>query len=187
MAISLNGGTGVITGVSVGGLPDGVVDLGTLSATNAVLQVVTVNKTDTWSSTLFSWVDITGLSVAITPSLSTSKVLVMYSMFVGNSTAGGYGGHLRLLRDSTAINIGDADGACERASGGMFTQGNNYPTHLIAGSFLDSPSTTSSTTYKFQAFSSHATYTTYIGKNGQGTGVNFARFPSMITLMEIGA
>ena len=35
MAITLNGGTGVITGVSVGGLPDGVVDAGTL-ATNSV-------------------------------------------------------------------------------------------------------------------------------------------------------
>ena len=35
MAITINGGTGVITGVSVGGLPDGVVDSGTL-ATNSV-------------------------------------------------------------------------------------------------------------------------------------------------------
>jgi len=100
MAISLNGSTNVITGVAVGGLPDGIVDTDMLAA-NAVnsaklasgaggkiLQVIQTVKTDTTStsSQIPSVSDVTGMSVDITPSASNSKILISYHLNIGASS-----------------------------------------------------------------------------------------------------
>ena len=90
MAITIDG-SGSVTGVSVGGLPDAIVDTDMLAANavssaklasgvgGKVLQVKQTVKTDTFSSTTTgSDVDITGLSVSITPSSASNKILVSY-------------------------------------------------------------------------------------------------------------
>ena len=88
MAIAINGSSNTITGIAVGGLPDGIVDADMLAA-NAVtagklasgvggkiLQVVQVTHTAEVSTTGITYVD-TGLSASITPSSSSNKILVM--------------------------------------------------------------------------------------------------------------
>ena len=170
MAITING-SGTVTGLSVGGLPDGTVDAGTLatdSVTSAkilnatiasgdlasgvagagkVLQVVsTLNTTYASSTTTNSWLD-ASLSLSITPTLSTSKILVSTNEGVygdcdvdGHSTYGGY----RILRDSTAI--------VESTTSKMFSRGGQAPAPTIGISYLDSPNTTASVTYKTQVY-----------------------------------
>ena len=91
MAITING-TGTLTGVSVGGLPDGIVDTDMLAAgavtaakrgAGAILQVVQTVKSDSFSTnTGSSYVDITGMTVTITPSSSRITSPAPVSIFV---------------------------------------------------------------------------------------------------------
>lgn len=162
---------------------------GTLVTSNAmptgsVLQVLQSVKTDTFSSsTTNSWVDITGLSVSITPSSSSNKILVMAQvMAAGAVTTNNV--LLRMVRNSTAINVGDSASsrvpsfACTQAS----NDNNNAPTPHA--SFLDSPSTTSSVTYKIQAWSNASTM--YINRTpNDGDNSYTPRGASTITVMEI--
>jgi hypothetical protein len=183
MAIVING-SGTITGISVGGLPDSIVDAGTL-ATNSVdsaelidgsidtahiaadqitgailpagsvLQVVqAVQTTTTTISTTGSW-QVVGLEAAITPSSSSSKILITVTgsqyTDVNDQTAGA-----TIFRDSTRL--GDT------TTGFM-------PTYISWGAggsqdlqvacnvtYLDSPSTTSATTYSVKAYTDKSTY-----------------------------
>ena len=73
MPIAING-SGTVTGISVGGLPDGIVDTDMLAAgavtapkrgAGAILQVVQTFKNDSFSTTSTSYVDITGFSLFI--------------------------------------------------------------------------------------------------------------------------
>ena len=154
-----------------------------------VLQVKQTVKTDTFSSTTTgSDVDITGLSVSITPSSASNKILVTYDTNISGSNAG-YSGNIHLKRGSTKIYQGDAEGNRTRSTQFFITR-NDTIGHLetikVHGSFLDSPNTTSETTYKisYNAINTHTTVnkTMY---DDNATGV--ARVPSTITVMEIAA
>ena len=82
MAIQING-DGTITGISVGGLPDGIVDTDMLAAgaatqakrtyaTGEIIQVVTKNITNELNTTSTSYSDMTNFNLAITPTSATS-------------------------------------------------------------------------------------------------------------------
>jgi hypothetical protein len=121
----------------------------TYRGTGTVLQVVSTTKTDTFSTTTSVFIDVTGLSVSITPTSSSSKILIMLSMTISGQNANG-GAIYKFVRGSTDICVGDLAGSRPQASGGTpyISDANVYNT--ISGSFLDSPATTSSTTYKIQ-------------------------------------
>ena len=108
MPVSINGNTGVITGLAVGGLPDGIVDADMLASGvgGKILQVVSDTKTDTQSFQSQSFSTISGLSVSITPSSASNKVLVHYSVSVSCNNYGMF----NLRRAGTEILRGDADG-----------------------------------------------------------------------------
>jgi hypothetical protein len=147
-------------------LPDGSVSLAKLSATGTkdattflrgdntfaeagggkVLQVVSTAKTDTTTTTSTSYTDITGMSVAITPTSASSKILVQVSLNVEPSN--GYISSIKLLRDSTGI-IGDSDGSRDR---GTFWIKGHYASTMYnqALLYLDTPNSTSELTYKLQ-------------------------------------
>ena len=162
MAIAINGSTNVITGVAVGGLPDGIVDADML-ASNAVtagklasgvggkiLQVVQTFKTDGTSqagNSATTYYDISGMSVTITPSSSSNKVLVNWVAQV-NSNNTGRNNSIRLLRDSTVIGNSTA-GSTSNAQTDHRTI-NDTNCHPFTMMFLDSPNTTSAVTYKLQ-------------------------------------
>ena len=155
MPIAING-SGTVTGISVGGLPDGIVDTDMLAAgavtapkrgAGAILQVVQTFKNDSFSTTSTSYVDITGFSVTITPSSTSNKILLLN--FAGLSTDGNSSvQYINLLRGSTAI-------AQPSVPTGFSSTATMFPqsiSNMISWSysFLDSPSTTSATTYKWQ-------------------------------------
>jgi len=198
MAITING-NGTITGVSVGGLPDGIVDTDMIAANavtaakrgaGAVLQVQHVEKTDVYTKPSgTSWVDVPGLSVNITPSSSSNKVLVMYDMGWGNST-----GHCscRLMRDSTAIKIGDQAGSNKSRCTGQMHKGDStdiYDVEQVSGTILDSPNTTSQVTYKMQVATPYdSSYDLYVNYHYEGADQSWAgRTSSAITLLEVAA
>ena len=153
--------------------------------TGSVLQVVSASKTDTFSTSSTSYVDITGLSVSITPSSSSSKILIMFSGQFTSATAVNSAG-IQLTRAASAIFIGDASSSEVRAT--AMAYGNNADSQYSGSfSFLDSPATTSSTTYAIQLRCNTAG-TAYLNRssNSNGTATDF-RTSSSITVMEIAA
>ncbi len=128
---------------STGGVERMVITNSGVSATGHILQVVSTTKTDTFTTTSTSFTDVTGLSVAITPSSTSNKILVLVSMGVfGADASGSAGAAHKLLRDSTDLIIHSSNGA-HGMSGYIYTAGTSF-------SYLDSPSSTSSITYKIQ-------------------------------------
>lgn len=152
-----------------------------------VLQVASAFKSDTFAASDSDYQDITGLSVSITPSSATSKVLVMMTV-TGSHQPSIADAVLRLMRDTTAIAIADLAGDRKRATVSLMGP-SSTSTDSTAFTFLDSPSTTSSTTYKVQGTGNGATPKGfYINRGSLDTDVvSVARTASSITVMEIGA
>jgi hypothetical protein len=150
-----------------------------------VLQVVSTTKTDTFTSTSTSFTDITGLSVSITPSATTSKIMVFYNV-TGSGDVGVNTSSIRLVRGSTAINIGDAAGSRTPATNGIF-EGETTAIGNASTNFLDAPATTSATTYKIQVRCNNGG-NSFINRSESDSdqGQN-NRTTSTITVMEIGA
>ena len=155
--------------------------------TGSVLQVVSTTKTDTFSAQSASLVDITGLNVTITPSASSSKILIMVQCHIVGTDSNLI---LQLLRGSTAIYQGDASGSKGRGSMvGLYDASNGTGAYSGGANhihFLDSPSTTSAITYKLQGSVLTGSATFYIGRTQyDGDNANASRVPSTITVMEI--
>lgn len=195
MPITIDG-SGTITGLSVGGLPDATVTAAELASgaarsnfgAGAVLQVVSVTKTDTFSTTSTTFVDITGLSLSITPTSATSKILIIVNAIGGSGGAAGALCTFRLMRNSTAINVGNsASGYTQASVGGMRVPLDVNASWLVPMNFLDSPATTSAITYKVQG--TIESNTLRINSTG-GDVANLQwsyRGASTITAMEIAA
>jgi len=164
-----------------------------------ILQVVSTTKTDTFTTNSTSLVDITGLSLAITPSSSSNKILVHLELEYGGSNIYFFG---RVLRDSTAIGLGDANSNHTRCSFMIMTQGlasganTEYKGKHTSYQILDTPSYSvgDTLTYKIQAQSySGDNRTLTINRSGQdgdssGNSVNWqGRSSSTLTLMEVAA
>jgi hypothetical protein len=154
----------------------------------SVLQVVSTTKTDTFSTaTTGSWVDVTGMSVSITPTSSSSKVLVIVDLALALSTVTDIV-QQRLVRGSTVICVGDSRGSRNPVSGaaGVISSNSINANHTRGFNFLDSPATTSSTTYKVQVFST--TGTKFVNRCGEDfDSSTFYTSTSTITVMEIAA
>ena len=147
-------------------------------AYNSVLQVVSTTKTDSFSVASTTYTDITGLSVAITPKFATSKILVLANV------SGSIVAYVQLVRGSTNICIADAAGSRVRATQSIYTAAGNIPNNS-SFSFLDSPSTTSTTTYKIQVRAEAGTVFVNRGSTDTDAGTSFPRTTSTITVMEI--
>jgi len=148
-----------------------------------VLQVVNTLKSDTFTTTSTSLVDVTGLSATITPSATSSKIMVMVTLsgVTTDQTDSSSGGYV-LLRDSTQIAVNtaltyDRTGQLSIRSLGASTA----VTLNHATNFLDSPATVSALTYKVQVAAGAGTL--YINRDGD----NAVGSVSSLTLMEISA
>lgn len=152
-----------------------------------VLQVVSTSKTDTFTTTSASLTDVTGLTASITPSATSSLILVQVMIYgSATSTGGGIGEHVALIRDSTQIGLGNAAGNRTRAFSSLPYSPDTQNLAYLGGTFLDSPATTSSTTYKIQVRVASGTFT--INRNGNDADLaSQPRTISTITLMEISA
>jgi len=139
-----------------------------------VLQVLSfpVNNGTTTSSTTYVATNITG---SITPLFSNSKILVFVNTWVAwpNSTGQPV---FTIYRGATNLAT-NFSGSATYGFGGTSTPVNGNYEGMVSANYLDSPATTSSTTY-----------TVYGRADGGGTASygNSARV-STITLMEIAA
>ena len=163
--------------VPVGGLPVG--------SNGGIIQVKQTVKTDSFSSSSSSLVDITGFSVSITPSSNSNKILIYVSIGIAaNSTSSAT--CFALLRGSTNLTSNTSGGFadtsnCFASVGGVGTSDNDRKTLSPSIMFLDSPSTTSATTYKVQMLSSSGS-TGFFNQWGQNTDQGAV---STITVMEV--
>ena len=179
MAITIDG-TGTISGVSVGGLPDGIVDTDMLASnavtsallpSGSVLQVVSANVGGSSVISSSSTYSDTGISATITPSFSTSKILIIVNVTGCKKEANNTYLALKLLRNSTSLLDFEREGGYNNSTSLQEFGGTGC-------SYLDSPSTTSSTTYKIQMASV---------TNQVQVSINNSSGYSSITLMEIAA
>ena len=153
-------------------------------------QVVTASKIDTStfsSSSTNTYVDLSGLSVSITPSAADSKILILMNAYFTYSTGMA---HVRLMRDTTEIGSATASSSqIGNIMGFRINDSDPYGLSVWPGAnhFIDSPSTTSATTYKLQGtLGSSYSGTFYINRSPNDTDANYGwRVPSNITVMEI--
>jgi hypothetical protein len=147
----------------------------------SILQVVSATKTDTFSTTSGSDVSITGLTATITPASTSSKILV--SVSVPFSTSTNQINSITLTRGGTPIGGGTVAGSRTSAFRSAYTTSTNTG-GMLSGEFLDSPSSTSATTYQVQAKTSAGTLSFNIS-GGDSDLADHPRTASTITLMEV--
>ena len=132
-------------------------------------QVVNTNFSANTTTSSTSYVDITNFTASITPTLSTSKVLVIanFNGYMDGTPSSIPVAYYQIVRGSTALYAGASLGFY---SGGISSGVTLYPMQTLV--YLDSPSTTSSTTYKIQTK----------GNGGNNAGANGV---ASLTLMEV--
>ncbi len=145
---------------------------GTIVTTNtmpagSILQVVQTTFTTEFSTTSTSFVS-TGFAASITPSKTSSKILVMVNTQQTNITAA-VDTYFTVYRGATNIGIG------AQSSLARYVATSGYVITPVAISYLDSPATTSSTTYT--AYFKTVATTAYVNSGYAGT----------ITLLEVAA
>jgi len=157
-----------------------------ISTLGGVLQVVSTAKTDTFSTTSTSFADVTGLAASITPASTDSRVEVTVSVMWAESTGG----------SMTALTVADGSnnnlilpaspGLRTPAFMGSFIDGNmQYGAQTVSYTFVHSPATTSSFTYKVRMLVGGAV-TAYINRSvPDQDAAGRARGVSTITLKEV--
>jgi hypothetical protein len=191
------GGTGTANGISYFSSPTtfggtlATASRGISSASvpsGSILQVQQAIKLNAFSSTSGypTFVDVTGLSVDITPSSVNSKIYVMISLNASGDMWSAGDIFFNLVRNTTNICVSTAGASfnssfrfVEYASTSGDTR---YTTAQMGYNFLDSPSTTSSTTYKVQGCFMTGGYTWCVNRRMVNDGVGST---SSITVMEI--
>ena len=173
MAITING-NGTVTGIT--------------SGAGKILQVVQTAKTDVFTTTSSTFTNVTGLTVNITPSSTSSKVLVIGSVLVTSNSNDMY--KTRIARDGTGIFVGDAvsgttSGLIQYYSYNAY-QLQDYSTLPSPVMYLDSPSSTSQLTYSWQ-IRSQSGGTTVVNRHGNNSGNSSQAFrgASSIIVMEV--
>jgi hypothetical protein len=143
--------------------------------TGSVLQVVNATYSSSTSSSSSTYAD-TGLSASITPTSSSSKILVIVTHNGCRKESSNTTLAVRLLRGASVISAIEGNGGRSADSSTQHFGG-------ISISILDTPATTSSTTYKTQLMSTNNSATVYINDNFNADNLTV----SSITLMEIAA
>ena len=183
MAIQING-NGTITGISVGGLPDGIVDTDMIAASavtpakstitgGKVLQTLHMTTTqDVTIDNSTAWFD-TNLEQSITMTSASNKVLILSNLYVYLYGNGDVGCAMRLLRGSTDTGVINGYAIQLATSGGAADAQQICPMH-----HLDSPGA-GTHTYKIQCKALATDDDIYV--NGGGD------MDSTLTLLEIAA
>lgn len=156
-----------------------------------VLQVVSTVKTDTFSSTTGAnnYVNVTGLSATITPSSTSSKILILAQVSGSGGVTTVNGFQARLTGGNSGNYVGDAAGSRTRGvAQEAVASGDQNRVFQINMMYLDSPATTSATTYQVTVSAIGASDTVYVNRSVTDTDSNmFMRAASSITVMEISA
>ena len=153
-----------------------------------IIQVKEVVKTDTWSTTGWSAADITGLSLSITPKSSSSKILCTYNV---RASSNYWKTYVNLIRGGTPLFQGTTAGNRPLHTSSIATDSTASNTHGFTHdhtvTFLDSPQTTSTITYKLQGWGRSSSYVMYVNRSVPDRNVAEydSRFSSNLILMEV--
>ena len=197
MPIAINGsGTG--TGISVGGLPDGIVDTDMIAAaavtapkrgSGAIIQVASPTKTDTFSSSENAG-NVSGpaISLNFTATSTSNKLLIMANLLCGHSNGTERVGIILYAGGSVLSGaVGDSNGTSNRliSMGGFNDQDNSYV--CVSHSHLFTPSNTNQITYDYRLHNGRgATGTVYLNRQSTSNGGSeIGVGTSTITIMEI--
>jgi|14BtaG_2_1085337.scaffolds.fasta_scaffold02116_2 hypothetical protein len=154
----------------------------------SIIQVKQVIKTDTWSTTGYSAADITGLSLSITPRSAGSKILCRYNL---RASSDYWKTYVNLIRESTALFQGATAGIRPTQTSSIVTERTNSNAHGFmhdhSVTFLDSPRTTSTITYKLQGYGRGGSYIMYVNRSvpDRNTTDYDSRCSSNLILMEV--
>ena len=202
MAITINGTSNTITGLAAGGLPDASIQAADLASGvgGKILQVVSANLKTAASGTNDTSYVTTGITATITPSATSSKVLVIVQLTAAVTHSGWCG--FRLYRGgscvtdaistvNTATTYAQIDG--HRINNNWLQTGYQSDTandsdefRQTHGTYLDSPSTTSSTAYDVRVCSRTSSHTWYVNRPLTAASYNHVQGGmSTITLMEV--
>ena len=154
---------------------------GTVPSQGKILQVVSTTKTDTFTTSSTSFVDVTGFTVSVTPSSATNKIFVIANFLTGIDSANDLV-LVNLVRDSTNIAQSTGSGTANQTFAPWSNNANGSSTNGI--SFLDSPATTSATTYKIQV---RANISGGVVTFGRYANNDLYRSASFLTVMEVAA
>lgn len=159
-----------------------------LAGSGGVLQVVSTAKNDAFTTTSTTMVDITGLSVTITPTSSSSKFLIIANISGSMDSWSDGRQFFNLVRNSTNAITGTGGSSFNiTAMQNLYANntGNTAEnTSYVVINYLDSPATTSSLTYKIQCAKQLAVTATPLAINRQSSSTT-AVGVSTITVMEI--
>ena len=152
-----------------------------LSGVGKIGQVLQSTKTDTFTATSTTYTLVTDLSISITPSATSSKILVLSTVGIGNA---GISNHFRIYRDSTSIFEGDTASSRPKTTF-SWSSGNQYWPQTIACQYLDSPSSTSALAYAVYVQTDGGT--AYVNRTSGDRDSTYydPRFVSSITVMEV--
>lgn len=162
-----------------------------LNSTGSILQVVQTIKSDTFTTSTSgsnNWVSITGLSASITPSATSSKVMIFCDIEGAGASVVNTLCAFRVTRSGTAIALGDSRANFFQAS--VSHTRASYDTNSafrVPLMILDSPGTTSSITYQVQGQAESSGFHINRTANDQASTNFSATAISSITLMEISA
>ena len=163
-----------------------------LYAPGHVIQIQQTTKTDAWTGSVSSgsatYATVTGLSVSITPTSTSSKILVMANLWIGFYV---YSVRGVVRRDGTHLLVGNAASNRPRCSFWVSSHTGNttydgYHLHQVAFNYLDSPSSISTLTYDV-GLASYSGYVATLNRNynWQDSTEYDGAVASSITVMEI--
>jgi hypothetical protein len=126
---------------------------GTVSSTPRIGQVIQTAVTSSYTTSSSTYADATGWSATITPTLSTSKILVSFSLYSAGTYNETTAGQMSVRIDRSGTTFSEQYFLTYNASGAT-----NCSFYIpFASEYLDSPATTSAVTYKLQARASTST------------------------------
>ncbi len=146
---------------------------------DTILQVKEGGRTDRFLSTSGTTFVDCGVSVDITPSSTSSKILITVSGTLASEGSNGQRCRIKLFRGSTEIGSGTSGSSYNDFMTALPT--NTYNMYAFSNSFIDSPSTTSQITYKIQ-IAAGSTPDVVLGGRGDTAEV---AVPTRIIVMEI--
>ena len=156
-------------------------------ANGGIIQVAVTQKSDvfTWGTT--GDVAITGMSVSITPTRSDSKILVQVQIGASGVHENAYPIFWQLYKNGSQISGAKGSGTSgSTVKCASYTKNYVYYTGTSTSfSFLDSPSTTSATTYQLYGQRHSSSGTAYFNATAQQINERYAETISTITAMEI--
>ena len=167
----------------------GSVTLGTaFPAVGKIGQVVSTEFTSTASSSSATPADVSGFSATITPTSTSSKVLVHVNVMFG--FANDAYPYILVKRNGTSIGVGASASGVQvntfLSGTGTSTSVTQFRSDNASKMFLDSPNSTSALTFQVQLASPYASLVGYINRQGSTADANYIQRPaSTITLMEV--